>query len=169
MDLDRLTTGEKTLGISGLVLFLFSFFSLWAKFEANVAGVPGASGTVRYNAWDGYGFHVKLAVLLGLVAAALVIARAADVKADIPWGMVYLGVGGGSLVLMLIGILTGPAGSSGYEIAGSSFEISRGLGLFIGTLLSAAMAAGAWMHYSGESSTTTTTPPPTPQAPPPAV
>ncbi|MEA2446823.1 MAG: hypothetical protein QOK47_460 [Actinomycetota bacterium] len=169
MNVDRLTTGEKVLGVSGLILFLFSFFSLWAKFETNVAGVPGVGGTQRFNAWDAYGFHVKLAVLLGLVAFALVAARAADIKMDIPWGTVYLAVGGLSLLLMLIGILTGPAGGGGFEAFGASLEISRGLGLFIGTVLAAAMAAGAWMHYSGDTTTTTTTTTPPPSSPPPAV
>jgi hypothetical protein len=167
MNLDRLTTGEKILGACGAVLFLFSFVSLWGKIETKGAGIGNA--TVRFNAWDGYGFHVKLAIILGLVAAALVIAKAAEVKIDMPWGLVYLGVGGLALLLLLIGLLTGPAGGGGGSAFGFSVEVSRGIGLFIGVLLSAGMAYGGWMFYNEESAATTATGPTTPDAPPPAV
>jgi hypothetical protein len=156
MDPNRLTTGEKVLGASALLLFLLSFFGFWAKVEAG--GI-----TLRFNAWDAYGILVKLPLLLALVAIALVVARAADAKLSIPWGTTYLGVAGVSFLFMLIALLIGPDESA----SAFGVEVSRGLGLFLGTLLTAAMAAGAWMHYSESPGTTSS--PAAPDAPPPAV
>ncbi|MDQ3981262.1 MAG: hypothetical protein M3271_01120 [Actinomycetota bacterium] len=148
MNLDRLSSGEKLLGASGLALFVFSFVGLWAKLEVDAEG-PGAdliSGTDRFNAWDAYGFLVKLALILALVAAGLVVARAANANLAMPVANLYRGIAGATLVLLVIALLIGPDESGSGSVGTVSVEISRGIGLFIGTLLAAAMAAGAWMH-----------------------
>ena len=160
MDVNRLSTGEKILGGSALALFILSFVGIWAKVELKGAGV---GLTEKFSAWDGYGFLVKVALLLALVAVALVLARAADANLNIPWNTAYLGVAGLTLLFMLLALLVGPDESGSGESFGVSVEISRGIGLFLGTLLAAAMAAGAWMHQGGVTTTTATTP----DAPPP--
>ena len=164
MDPNRLSTGEKLLGGSALLLFILSFLGFWAKVEVEGGGV---GLTEKFNAWDGYGFLVKVSLLLALVAIALVGAKAANASLSIPWGTTYLGVGGAALVFMLLALIVGPDESGSGSAFGVRVEISRGIGLFIGTLLAAGMAFGAWMHYS--EGTTTSTAPPTPEAPPPAV
>jgi hypothetical protein len=164
MDPNRLSTGEKVLGGSALLLLILSFLGFWAKVEVSAAG---SGVTQKFNAWDGYGFLVKVALLLSLVAIGLVIAKAADAKLSIPWGTTYLGVGGGALIFMLLALVVGPDESGSGNVFGVKVEISRGIGLFLGTLLAAAMAFGAWMHYS--EGTGTSTAPAAPEAPPPAV
>jgi hypothetical protein len=174
MDPNRLTTGEKILGVSGLLLFILSFFKLWAKIEVNSQGVDLgglASASQKFSAWDAYGFLVKLGLICALVAAILVIARAAmaNLTLPVPLGLVYLGLSGVTLLFVLLALLVGPDESGSGTFFGVSVEISRGIGLFIGTILAAAMAAGAWMHYQSEGSGTPvvgTTVPPT-QPPPP--
>ncbi|MEA2461062.1 MAG: hypothetical protein QOH90_1239 [Actinomycetota bacterium] len=166
MDLNRLSTGEKTLGISAALLFLLSFAGIWAKVEVKGAGLGDA--TTKFSAWNGYGFLMKLALILALIAVAVVVARAAGVDMSLPYGQLYLGLGGATFLFLLLTLLIGPDESGSGSLGLISVEISRGIGLFIGTLLAALMAFGAWMHYSG-GDTATTPSPAMPEAPPPAV
>lgn len=142
MNLDRLSLGEKILGVSGLALFLLSFINQWVKVEADNEFV---SATVKGNAWDGYGFLLKLALFLAIVAAGLVAARAANANLNLPWSNVYKGLAFATLGLVLLTLIIGP--DEGGSVAGDfGIEISRGIALFVGTALAAAMAAGAFMH-----------------------
>ena len=148
MNLDKLSLGEKILGASGLALFLLSFVGMWAKVEAEVGAVEQ---TARLNAWDGYGILLKLGLLLALIAAGLVIARAANANLDIPWANAYRGISIAALVLVGVTFLIGPDESGSFSNEFGRYEISRGIALFIGTLLAAVMAAGAWLHSEGAS------------------
>jgi hypothetical protein len=67
---------------------------------------------------------------------------------------------------MVLQMLIGPP-DEGADIPGFAIEVSRGIGLFIGTLLALAMAAGAFLHRGEEPAGPTTSTPGTP--PPPAV
>jgi hypothetical protein len=149
VNLDRLSLGEKVLGASGLLLFLSSFVGYWIKAEVEFAG---AGVTERGNAWDGYGILLKLGLICALAAAVLVIARAANANLSLPWSNVYKGLAGVTLACLVIQLLIGPE-----EVEGlAGVEISRGIGLIVGTLLAAAMAAGAFMHAEAPGSTTVT-------------
>jgi hypothetical protein len=152
VNLDRLSLGEKVLGASALLLFLLSFINQWVKVEAEGGGV---SATAKGNAWDGYGFLLKLALLLALVAAGLVAARAANVNLSLPWSNVYRGLAFATLALVALTFIIGPDESGSFSSDFGSIEISRGLALFVGVLLAAAMAAGAFMHSEAPGATTT--------------
>jgi hypothetical protein len=186
LDLKKLTKGESLLGISALILVVLSFLPLWGKYEINLGeelqDLPGAfEDTDRFSVWSkaevegfstgiGYGFIAKLAIILALLALIFVILRAAGVtmKLPVPSGQIYVGLAGLSLLLLLITLLTGPEGS-GAEAFGVEIEVSRGLLLFIGLVLGAAMAFGAWMHMQEEGSApTAVTGGPTTTPPPPA-
>lgn len=155
MNLNRLSLGEKILGVSALALFLLSFVAQWVKVEAEGGG---ASFTAKGNAWDGYGILLKLGLLLALIAAGLVIARAANVSLEIPWSNVYRGLAIATLVLVALTLVIGPDESGSFSNELGRVEISRGIALFVGTLLAAAMAAGAWMHGEGPAGTTEAAP-----------
>jgi hypothetical protein len=165
LDLNKLSKGERTLGISALALLVLSFLPLWAKFEAPDEFFGG--GSERYGAWSSaFGFLLKLALILTIIALVLVIMKAAGVAMSLPvptW-QIYAVAAGLTLLLLLITVLTGPRGDQG-EVAG--FEWSRGLAVFIAPLLGAGMAFGAFQHMSEEGSAPTTTAAP-PSAPPPA-
>ncbi|MEA2435128.1 MAG: hypothetical protein QOG54_2585 [Actinomycetota bacterium] len=178
MDPNRLTTGEKVLGVSGLLLFILSFLKLWAKIEVNSEGLGDLGGlgnaTQKFSAWDAYGFLVKLGLICALIAVILVIARAAmaNLSLPVPLGLVYLGLAGVTLVFTLLALAVGPDESGSGTFFGVSVEISRGIGLFIGAILAIVMAAGAWLHYQSEGtgtpvvgSTLPPTQPPPPTAP----
>lgn len=180
MDLNRLSLGEKLLGVCALVLFVLSFIGFWAKVEVSGAGDLGALGvdaTQRFNAWSGYGPLVDIGLIVALIAAVLVGVRAAGANFNmpLPWGTTYLVLSGITLLAMVLALLIGPAEEGGGTFFGISVEISRGIGLFIGTLLALGMAAGAWLANQAESSAapasampTTPTTPTTPSGPPPS-
>jgi hypothetical protein len=143
MDLKKLSTGEKIIGISGIVLFLSSFLD-W--FGAEIEGVPGASGAD--NAW---GFTLPLfAVLLGMAMVVLVALRAFGVVLPEKVGgfgfrLLYL-LGGLAFLLVLLKIIVGPdidtgaAGAFGIEVSKT-----REIGAFIGLLCTAGLAVGGFM------------------------
>lgn len=145
MNLDRLSLGEKLLGASALALFVLSFLGFWVKVEADVIDY-----TDRFNAWDGYGILLKLALILALAAAVLVIARAANANLTLQWATIYKVLAVFALALLLIQFLIGP------EEGGPGLEISRGIGLFVGLVLGVLMAAGAFLHSEAPASATTT-------------
>lgn len=168
--MDRLTKGEKIVGIGALVLLIASFLS-WAKVEfEGIAGVGG--GSESFSAWsDAYGAYLKLGLITALLALILVGIRAAGTNMTMPLstGMLYLIFSGITALTVLIATLMGPDDAGADAIPG--IEVSRGLFMFVGLLAALAMAYGAWMHYQGEQSGATATmggptPPMTP--PPPA-
>jgi hypothetical protein len=162
---DRLTQGEKLLGVSALWLYIISFIGFWAELEFEGGGTRSEFSV---SAWDGYGLEVRLALILALVAAGLVAARAVGFNLPVAGGLVYVGIGGLTLLLMLLTALVGPDESGSvlsYLPSGSRIEINRGVGLFIGTVFAAAMVAGGYQHM--KSGDTTTRSPATPSSSPP--
>ncbi|MFN2388773.1 MAG: hypothetical protein ABR575_04100 [Actinomycetota bacterium] len=144
MDLTKLTRGEKLVGASSIALFVLSLFPLWAKYEVGAEGL--GVGSSRFNAWSGaYGFYLKLGLILALVAAVLVVVRAIgkDITLPVPLGQVYLGLMGLAALMILIALISGPAGS-GFE--GFGLEVSRGPMLFVGLALAVLGALGGLMH-----------------------
>ena len=167
MDLNRLSRGEQIFGVSAALLFLLSFFPLWAKYEVAEEFFGGA--TQRFSAWSGaFNFLMKLGLIFALLGVALVIAKAAgaldNVDMPVPLGLVYLGLGGLTLLIMLLFLLVGPTGASQ-----PGFEVSRGPLLFVGIVLSAGMAFGGFMQFQGEgrAGTPARRPGPPPAGPPP--
>lgn len=139
MDVTKLSTGEKIIGISGIVLFIDSFLD-W--FGAEIKGIPGASGAD--NAW---GFTLPLfAVLIGIAMVVLVALRAfgvvlPDKVGGFGFRLLYL-LGGLAFLLVLIKIIVGPdIGSAG------SFGVSktREIGAYIGLLCTIGLAVGGFM------------------------
>jgi hypothetical protein len=165
---DRLTQGEKLLGVSALWLYIISFIGFWAELEFEGGGTRSEFSV---SAWDGYGLEIRLALILALVAAGLVAARAVGVDLPVAGGLVYLVIGGLTLLLMLLTALVGPDESgSGLGLlsrlpSGSHIEVSRAVGLFVGTVFAAAMVAGGYQHL--KAGDTTTRSPATPSSSPP--
>ena len=171
--------GEKILGGSALLLLVTSFISLWSKYETPEVEGFVESVSTRGNAWSAaFGFLMKLGLFLTIAALAIVIARAAGaldrVNMPAPLGLIYLGVAGVAALLIILNAIIGPdetAGVSGFgvNLEDAGYEVSRGPLLYLGALLALAMAAGAFMHFSGRETTTagTGTGPAGPAGPPP--
>ena len=162
MDLDKLTKGERLAGIAAIVLFLASFIPMWASrgYEVDeTIGLPeGYEQKTSLNAWGGYGFTMSLALLLALIVAAVVIAKAAGaldtVSMPVPLGLVYAGAGGLITLIMLFSLLTGPEGINEADVGfGATYVNDRGILLFLGLALAAAVAVGGFLHMKEEGST----------------
>ena len=149
--MDRLSKGEQIMGVSFLVLLILSFLKLWAKIEIDTGGL-GFDGSQKFSAWDAYGIIIKLGFLTALLALVLVGMRAGGVNMPnlpMPLGTIYLILAGITAVTVLLTLAVGPdEGAGGFGLVG--IEISRGIGLFIGTALALAGAFGAYLHKQGE-------------------
>jgi hypothetical protein len=171
LDTKNLSAGERVVMFASAALVVLSFIPLWASYSFEVEGVgnfPGASDSQSFNAWSGaYGFLMKLGIVLAIVALGLTIARMAGASITLP-PITYVGLGLGATVLLLIGVISGPedGGIGGIAAAAVGFDVSRGILLFVGVVLAAAIAVGGYMHMQGEGATAgyagTATPPPPP-------
>lgn len=172
MDLNRLSKGEQIMGGAAALLLLLSFVPFWAKYETpgfEGGGIEVAGTSTRFSAWSGaFNFLSKLGLLLAILALVFVIAKAAgaltNTNLPAPEGLIYLGLAGVSFLLILLTLVIGP---QEFGLGGSTVEVSRGPLLFVGVLVAAAMALGAFLHFSS-GSTTTGVGPSTPTPPPPA-
>lgn len=148
MDMNKLTTGDKVLGISGIVLFVFSFFK-WLGVSVDFKGVVSVSGSK--SAWS---FTLTLiAVLIGVVLVAYVGAKAGGVKlpelGSVTWGQIVLGLAVIAFLFILIKLIVGPSIDTGGL---SGVSKTRKFGIFVGLIASAGMVVGAYLNIkeSGE-------------------
>lgn len=131
MDLNKLTTSDKVIGASGIVLFIASFLA-WFKYDYGL-------GTVTFSGWDVGFFWGGIPALLGLAAAGIVIAnKLFDVTMPdlpIPWGQAFLGAGALSAAIVVLKLLTG------YH------SVDRSFGLFLAVLAALGFAAGGFLKF----------------------
>ena len=135
--MDKLTTSDKVVAGSGLLLFIASFLP-WFGLE----GYPGSG-----NGWDVGFLWAGLPALLGLAAAGVVIAtKMGDVKLpDLPitWGQAFLGAGALSALLVVLKLLIG------YEVCGfgTCIDLDRKWGMFLAAIAALGLAAGGFLKY----------------------
>lgn len=121
---------------AGIALIASSFVPLWATYRVPGLGLV-APETSHQNAWTAYGLTMQLALGLAIVATLVAGAVAAG-RAEA--GGVLLGLCGATLLLLLWQVLRGPQGSADP----SGYGIDRGLLLFTGAALAAAMTYGGY-------------------------
>jgi uncharacterized membrane protein len=139
LDLNKLGTGDKVMGISGILLFIFSFFP-WLGFSAG----PFSSSS---SAWS---FTLCwLAVVLGVLLVAYVVLKATDTKlpdlGGITWAQIALIVAVVAFLFILIKVIAGP-GTHGVSLSGSGVSKERKIGIFLGLLASIGLVAGAFLN-----------------------
>lgn len=139
MDINKLNTGEKVIGVSGVLLLIFSFFP-WLGFS--VSGFSASKSAWTFTlCW--------IAVVLGVLMAAYVIAKAAGV--DVPglgtvkWAHILLGVAIVVFLFILIKVIVGPS-TGGVDISGTGVSKDRKIGIFLGLLASIGLVAGAYLN-----------------------
>src|SRR5690349_16927252 len=103
MDVDRLSTGEKVAGISGILLFIFMFFD-WFKVD-----VSGGLLSVSYggSAWDALDL-IPIVLMIAIVAAVgVAVIRLTDAVFEpaISMNAVVAVLGGISVLLILYRII----------------------------------------------------------------
>jgi hypothetical protein len=145
MDLNKLTTGDQIIGVSGIVLFIFSFLN-WLGYNP-----PGHTA----SAWH---FTLSLlAVLLGLVLLAYVVLKAVGVEIPGKFGSVtlaqiVLGIAAVAFLFVLIKVIVGP--SAGVTLP-TGITKSRKFGIFVGLLATIGLVVGAFLNFQGERSAST--------------
>jgi uncharacterized membrane protein YhdT len=142
MDMTKLTTGDKIIGVSGVLLFVFSFFK-WLGVKVDLRGVVTVSDSK--SAWS---FTLTLiAVLIGIVLVAYVAAKASGVAlpsmGSVTWGQVVLGLAVLAFVFILIKLIAGPSIDTGGI---SGVDKTRKIGIFLGLIASAGMVFGAFLN-----------------------
>jgi len=150
MDLNKLSQGDIVIGISAILLFIFSFFS-WLGAKVTVAGHTVAQGSD--SAW---GFTLTLlAVLLGLVLLAYVVMKALGIDIPNTFGSVtlaqiILGVAAVAFLFVLIKLIAGPnlsTGSFSVNNVTSGVSKTRKVGIFLGLLATIGLVAGAFLNF----------------------
>ena len=160
MDLKKLTPGEMIIGVSGVLLLIFSFFK-WYGITV-LSGTP-FEDTVGYNGWQRPSAFLSIvAILIGVVMAGHVIAdKLAGV--DMPerlgkvgWGVFYLAGG----VIAFVFVLIKWVSNTDYTKFGIYVGLLTTLGLAIGGFL-VAKERGHLAELTGGGGAT---PPPPPAA-----
>lgn len=135
MDLNKLTTSDKVIAGSGILLFI-AYFMPWFKVDFGPGGSVSASGGDVDFIWSTF------PMLIGLVMAGVVIAsKLFDVKLPdlpVPWGQVHLGLGGLAALLVVLKLLMGEDPSS---------VVERAFGLFIAAIAAIGLAAGGFLKF----------------------
>lgn len=146
--MDRATQGEKILLGSAAALLVLSILKMWAKVDFGDFGDLGVNGNL--NAWDAYNFFpLKLGLMTALAAVVVVGVRVFG-NVEIP-PVAHAALGGVTLLMVLLAVLTGPAGS-GIDAFGAG--IDRGLMLFIAIIPAAGAAYGGYLHMQEAGGTT---------------
>jgi hypothetical protein len=139
VDINKLNTGEKVIGISGILLLIFSFFP-WLGFS--YAGFSASKSAWTFTlCW--------LAVVLGVLMAGYVIAKAAGVDmpdlGNVRWAHILLGVAIVVFLFILIKLIVGPS-TGGVDISGTGVSKDRKIGIFLGLIASIGLVAGAYLN-----------------------
>ena len=155
MDLNKLTRGDQIIGVSGIVLFVFSFFN-WLGATASVGGSRGLPGGFSASGSDtAWGFTLTLiAVLLGLALLAYVVLKAAGVEIPSNFGsvttaQVVLGIAAVAFLFVLIKLIAGPNINTG-SFGGVTVSKTRKFGIFVGLVATAGLVAGAFLNVRAE-------------------
>lgn len=152
MELDKLSTGEKTSALSAVLLFVFMFFD-W--FGVEVSGVPGFSGEVSGSggsAWDALDV-IPLFLMLAIVVAigvAIVRLTDADLEPPISLNAIVAVLGALAVLLILYRIIDPPGGES---FGGVEVDTTLKLGIFLGLVAAGGIAYGGYSAMREEGMT----------------
>jgi hypothetical protein len=131
VDLNKLSTGDKVIGGSGIALFIFSFFPWF--------GVDTPIGTYSENGWSTV--FSLLAILIGVAMVVVVALPAFGVELPelgMPWSQILFIAGIVAAALCLLQLLIGNSTSG--------FDLDRKIGVFLGLLAAIGLAAGGFLR-----------------------
>ena len=136
MDFSKLSTGDKVVAGSGIVLFI-SIFLTWFKFDYGF-------GTITESGTD-YFFTATFPAILGLVLIGYIFATKLSDSIKLPelpveYPLAVLGVAGLAALLVILRLLIG-GDDHGTD------ALDRAYGLYIGTLAAIGLAAGAFLKF----------------------
>jgi hypothetical protein len=142
MDVNRLSTGEKIAGVSGVLLFIFMFFD-WFTASASNGFI---SVTVGGSAWDAMEV-IPIILMIAIVAAVgVAVVRLTDAVFEpaISMNAVVAILGAISVLLILYRIISPP--DSGI----SEISVDPAVGIFLGLIAAAGIAFGGYRAMQEE-------------------
>jgi hypothetical protein len=140
VDLDRLGLGEKIVGVSAILLFIFMFFD-WFSASVSGGGTSVSEGANAWNALDNIPIVLVIAIVvaLGMVAIKLFeVAWQPPVAASLVAGV----LSALSFVLILYRIIDTPGG--GGSFGPISVDVSPSFGIFLALIAAAGMTYGCY-------------------------
>jgi len=144
VDIGKLSRGEQIIGVSGIALFIFSFFK-WYKLDTGGQEVPEGLSVPGIS-----GFDTTLGMLAAIIALVMVAQIAATklggVKmpdlGSVTWGQVHLGLGALALLCVVIRLIDTP-GIGGFN---------RTIWLIISAIAAVGLAGGGYLKFQEEKS-----------------
>jgi|RhiMetdeSRZDD1v2_1073273.scaffolds.fasta_scaffold145491_1 hypothetical protein len=144
MDLTRVNLGQKVAGVSGVLLILVMFALPWFGLKLG-RGVVAFPNERTEDAWGSYGVTRIVLLVTALAAVGLVLLVASQgqkgrlgVASSIVAGLGLL-----SVVLVVISIISPP--DLGYNFSGPGVDHTRKIGVWLGLIAAAGVAAGGYM------------------------
>jgi len=143
--LEKLTTSDRVIGISAILLLIFSFFT-WYDFTAST-GIAGLGGSVTgggRNGWSYFLFGIIPVLLALIMLAQIVVVRFTEVKLpDLPitWAQVHMIAGGLATLLILLRVLIADSRGTGFGVVHVS--ANRKFGLFLALVAAIGLLVGA--------------------------
>lgn len=147
MDVNRLSQGEKIVGISAIVLLLDMFILKWFGLKIEGGGAFGSVEGSR-NAWGSFGF-IDIILFIGILAGlALVYIKASDTRVDLPVALsvIVTAIAGLGTLLVLFRVISPP--DFGVDFDG--VESTRKIGAFIGLIAVGALTYGGYRSMEEE-------------------
>lgn len=130
MDLSKLSTGDKVIAGSGIALFIFSFFPWF--------GLDTGFGSYSESGWSS--IFSMFAILVGMAMVAVILLPMFGVdlpELGMPWSQILFIAGIVAAALVLLQLLIGSSTSG--------VDLDRKIGVFIGLLAAAGLAAGGFL------------------------
>ncbi|HSS41250.1 MAG TPA: hypothetical protein VLK37_01725 [Solirubrobacterales bacterium] len=144
--MDRLSTGEKIAGGSGVLLFIFMFFD-W--FKVDVSGGEGLfSLSIGGNAWEAFSTIDIILMIVVIVAVGVAVLRLSDAVFEPPFSLnAAVAILGGIAVLLILYRIIDPPGDTG-GVPG--VDISPAVGIFLGLIAAAGITYGGYRAMQEE-------------------
>ncbi len=162
MDLKKLTRGDWVVGVSGVLLLIFSFLP-WFDYE--LEGFEGAGSMRDTNGWDFFLFGI-IPAFIGLAMIALIaVSRFTTTEmpkvGSLSWGQIHLILGAIAAVLVLLLLLIG----DDENVLGLEVDGDRQVGLYLALVAALGLVAGGLLKMR-DPADTGAGPPAAPPPPP---
>jgi hypothetical protein len=135
MDLNKLTLGDRVVGVSAILFLIFMFFP-WFSYDVGGFEIGDQSG------FDFFLFGWIPLLLAIAMVAQIGLTRFSDTRlpavGSLTWGQVHLILGAIAAVLVILKLLIGDdAGAGPLEVDGD-----RSIGIFLATIAALGLVAG---------------------------
>jgi hypothetical protein len=134
MDLNKLSTADKVIGVSAIV-FLIAFFLPWWGIDTDFGSFDNSGADYFLSGW----LPLMLTIAIVVVIAIQRFSTTRLPDAPLPWNQIIMiaGIVVGALVVLRL-IVPADEGAAGIE-----FDLDRQFGMFIATLAAVGVAVGS--------------------------